>query len=287
MRKLVKCQACNKKISINATSCPNCGEPNIPKAKNAGGGIPKWVWVVGIVVILAGIIGQEDKSGNSVTPLSPAEQQKYLELKQKEAAAQKKLDAMGRESDSKKVAELTALEEKKQKERLEAEKRKIVEIEKLKVKKEPERLRRTQALVDSINKNPSFKLGNETNGTQMNYEAIGFGSCEINVTATMYDIEQGRMLKVLQRNKTVPLSEINLNRIDVGGPWGGWYNLVAYCSSEKGCAYEVSISYANVEGLHDAKIERMSTHIEIQFNSLDAAQEVVERFRENVEICMN
>lgn len=31
MGKLVECKACKNKISVNATSCPNCGEPSIPK----------------------------------------------------------------------------------------------------------------------------------------------------------------------------------------------------------------------------------------------------------------
>jgi len=88
--KLVNCQACKKKISINAPSCPNCGEPNTPKKKNSSSGIPKWVWLLAVVFAIVIAANQPDKSG---TQLSPEEQKIQQEQRQRAAVAQARLDA--------------------------------------------------------------------------------------------------------------------------------------------------------------------------------------------------
>lgn len=51
MAKLIKCSDCNKKVSVNASTCPNCGAPVvIPKEKPKP---KKWVsFLIGAIVLL-------------------------------------------------------------------------------------------------------------------------------------------------------------------------------------------------------------------------------------------
>ena len=51
MSKLIKCSDCNKKVSVNASTCPNCGAPVVlPKEKPKP---KKWVsFLIGAVILL-------------------------------------------------------------------------------------------------------------------------------------------------------------------------------------------------------------------------------------------
>lgn len=61
---LINCKECNTKISDNAKSCPNCGNPNLKQEKS--GGCSTTLIIVGIIFFIIFIISQcENNSGNS------------------------------------------------------------------------------------------------------------------------------------------------------------------------------------------------------------------------------
>ncbi|WP_201616469.1 zinc ribbon domain-containing protein [Psychrobacter urativorans] len=51
MAKLIKCSDCNKKVSVNASTCPNCGAPVVPPKEKPKP--EKWVsFLIGAVILL-------------------------------------------------------------------------------------------------------------------------------------------------------------------------------------------------------------------------------------------
>ena len=71
MAKLIKCSDCNKKVSVNASTCPNCGAPVVlptekPKPK-------KWVsFLIGAVILLLILsMCSSDPDETEVTTASP------------------------------------------------------------------------------------------------------------------------------------------------------------------------------------------------------------------------
>ena len=73
MAKLIKCSDCNKKVSVNASTCPNCGAPVVlPKEKPKP---KKWVsFLIGAVVLLLILaMCSSDPDETEVTTASSAE----------------------------------------------------------------------------------------------------------------------------------------------------------------------------------------------------------------------
>jgi hypothetical protein len=79
---LIDCKECNSKISDNATSCPNCGNPNI-KPTQKSSGCSTWIIIFCAILLLLFLIGTCNNSNpeeepETVSPISSEPQIRSL-----------------------------------------------------------------------------------------------------------------------------------------------------------------------------------------------------------------
>ena len=102
MAKLIKCSDCNKKVSINAVNCPNCGAPVTAsmvtpkkrvytKTENKVRKISLYVIVLSVLIIMLVTCIVDDEANEPV--MSP-EQKAQLEIDKKKQEAEKEAERL-------------------------------------------------------------------------------------------------------------------------------------------------------------------------------------------------